>query len=153
MATKSFPRLDTSMDTAKFLYINIDITFRFGCIKSHHWITIQGPLHTLDWEPVTITLQAPSLVEKAEPVQVHFTLHLRDQRSVWMQDGYKVYMHAFLHGIGWIVFHDHSNYIQKSPFGGRPNTQLGDHGTQCSQPLVYSILSYARNHMTKNSLK
>ena len=35
-----------------------------------------GPLHTWGWEPVTTTLQALSLVEKAEPVQVHyFTLH------------------------------------------------------------------------------
>ena len=33
-----------------------------------------GPLHTRDWEPVTITLQALSLVEKAELVQVCFTL-------------------------------------------------------------------------------
>ena len=29
-----------------------------------------------------ITLQALSLVEKVEPVQVHFTLRLRDQRSM-----------------------------------------------------------------------
>ena len=41
-----------------------------------------GPLHTQDWEPVTITFQALSLVEKAEPVQVHFTLCLRDRRSI-----------------------------------------------------------------------
>ena len=27
-----------------------------------------GPLHPRDWEPVTITLQALSLAEKAEPV-------------------------------------------------------------------------------------
>jgi hypothetical protein len=40
-----------------------------------------GPLHTRDREPVTITLQALSLVEKAEPVQVHFPLRWRDQRS------------------------------------------------------------------------
>ena len=32
--------------------------------------------------PVTITLQALSLVEKTEPVQVRFTLRLRDQRSM-----------------------------------------------------------------------
>ena len=38
-----------------------------------------GPLHTWDWEPGITTLQALSLVEKAEPVQVHFTLRLRDQ--------------------------------------------------------------------------
>jgi hypothetical protein len=48
-----------------------------------------GPLHTRDWGPVTIILQALSLVEKPEPVQVRFTLRLRDQRSMWMQDGCK----------------------------------------------------------------
>ena len=40
-----------------------------------------GPLHTWDWEPVTITLQVLSLVETAEAVQVRFTQCLRDQRS------------------------------------------------------------------------
>ena len=30
------------------------------------------PLHTRDWEPVTIALQALSLVEKVEPVQVRY---------------------------------------------------------------------------------
>jgi hypothetical protein len=35
-----------------------------------------GPLHTWDWEPVTIALLAFSLVEKVEPVQIHFTLML-----------------------------------------------------------------------------
>jgi hypothetical protein len=88
-----------------------------------------GPLHTRDWEPVTITLQALSLVEKAEPVKVHFTLHLRDQWSLWMQDGCEVYMDGFLHGIQWIMFHCHLDYFQKSPLGGRPNTKLGGCGT------------------------
>ena len=41
-----------------------------------------GPLHTRDRGPRTNTLQALSLVEKAEPLQVHFTLRLRDQRSM-----------------------------------------------------------------------
>jgi len=41
-----------------------------------------GPLHTRDSEPVTIALQALSLVEKAKPVQVRFTLRLRDQWSM-----------------------------------------------------------------------
>ena len=51
---------------------------------------------------MTITLQALSLVEKAEPVQVRFTLCLRDQRSYvnarWMES-----VHGFLHDIKWIV--------------------------------------------------
>ena len=45
---------------------------------------------------MTIALQALSLVEKAEPVQVRFTLHLRDQRSKWMQDGCKFYMDSYM---------------------------------------------------------
>ena len=42
----------------------------------------KGPLHTLDREPLSSTLQALSLVEKAEPVQVRFPLRLRDQMSM-----------------------------------------------------------------------
>ena len=41
-----------------------------------------GPLHTRDWGPKTIPLQALSLVEKAEPVPVRFTLRLRDPNGV-----------------------------------------------------------------------
>ena len=69
-----------------------------------------------------------SLVEKLEPVQVCFTLRLRDQRSMWMQDGYKVYMDSYMASIGscfmvtWIIF-------QTPPLGGRPHTKPGDHGT------------------------
>ena len=48
--------------------------------------------------------------ENAEPVQVCFTLHLRDQRSMWMQDGCKVYADSYMatHGscfmVTWIIF-------------------------------------------------
>jgi hypothetical protein len=72
-----------------------------------------GPLHTQDWEPVTITLQAFLLVEKAEPVQVRFTLCLRHQRSMWIQDGCKVYMDSDMASNGlcfmvtWIIFKNH----------------------------------------------
>ena len=66
--------------------------------------------------------------EKAEPVQVRFTLRLRDQRSMWMQDGCEVYM-DFLHGSDWIMIHGHLHYFQKPLLEGRLNTKLGDHGT------------------------
>ena len=75
--------------------------------------TLLGPLHTRDWEPMTITLQALSLVEKAELVQVRFTLPLRDQRSMGMQDGCKVYMNSYVASNGscfivtWIIFKNH----------------------------------------------
>jgi hypothetical protein len=69
------------------------------------------PLHTRDWEPVTITLQALALVEKAEPVQVLcFTLRLRDRHSAWMQDGCEVYTNPYMASNGscfmitWIIF-------------------------------------------------
>ena len=64
-------------------------------VTLHGQFTIRPP-HTQDWEPVTITLQALPLVEKAELVQVCFTLRLRDQQSIWMQDGFKVYMDSYL---------------------------------------------------------
>ena len=41
-----------------------------------------GPLHTRDREPMSITLQALSLVEKAEPVQVHSTLYAQGTNGV-----------------------------------------------------------------------
>ena len=87
-----------------------------------------GPLHTWGWEPVTITLQAFSSVEKAEPVQVHFTLRLRDQRGMWMQDGCKVYMDSYMASNG-LCFHGPLDYFQKPLLGGRLNTKLGDHDT------------------------
>ena len=101
--------------------------------KQSIWIShiLRATSHTRLWdsEPMTITLQALSLVEKADLVQVRSTLCLRDQRSVWMQDGCKS-LHGFLHGIEWIMFYGHLDYFQKPPLGGEPNTKrLGDHGT------------------------
>jgi hypothetical protein len=72
-----------------------------------------GPLHTQDREPVSIILQALSLVEKAELVQVRFTLCLRDQRKMWMQDGCKVHMDFYMASNGswfmvtWTILKNH----------------------------------------------
>ena len=56
-----------------------------------------------------MALQALSLVEKVEPVQVRLTLRVRDQRSMWMQDVCKVYMTS--NGswcmLTWTVFETH----------------------------------------------
>ena len=49
---------------------------------------------------MTIALQALSLVEKVEPVQVCFTLCMRDQWSKRMEDGCKVYMDIHMASIG-----------------------------------------------------
>ena len=84
-------------------------------------LTYLRPLHTRDWVPVTIPLHALALVGKVGPVQVRFTLHLRDQRSKRMQEGCKVYMDSYkLHGI---MCHGHLDYFQEPSLGGRPNTK------------------------------
>ena len=59
------------------------------------YLTNLRPLHRWDWVPVIIALQAFPWVEKMEPFQVCFTLHLRDQQSK-MQDGCKVYMDSYM---------------------------------------------------------
>ena len=62
---------------------------------------------------MTTALQALSLVEKAEPVQVRFTLRSKDRHSMWMQDGCKVYMVSYIASNGscfmvtWTIFKSH----------------------------------------------
>jgi hypothetical protein len=114
-----------------------------------------GPLHThtREWEPVTISLQALSLVGKAEPVQVRFfTLRLRDQRSMWMRDRWKVYVDSYvaLDGscfmVTWTIFKNHLLGV------GLPQSRRPWH-SECSQPLVCSILSCVRTCVNRFSLK
>ena len=83
-------------------------------LHSIHTSVRYGPLHTEDWGTVTIEIQALSLVEKANLVQVHFTIRLRDQWSMWMQDGYQVNMDSYMESNGscvmvtWTMF---KNYL------------------------------------------
>ena len=49
---------------------------------------------------MTVALQALSLVERVELVQVYFTLRSRDPRSKWMQDGCKVSMDSYMASSG-----------------------------------------------------
>ena len=70
-----------------------------------------GPLHTRDWEPVTITLQALSLVEKAEagPSTLPSTL----EGPTEYQDGCTIYMKSYVASNGscfmitWTIFKNH----------------------------------------------
>ena len=77
---------------------------------------------------MTIILQALSLVEKAELVQVRFTIPSRDQQSMWVQDGCKVYMESYMASNGscfkvtWIIFQNHLLEVGLTP-------KLEDHGT------------------------
>ena len=99
------------------------------------------PLHTRDWEPVTITLQALSLVEKRELVQVHLTLRSRDQRSMWMQEGCKIYMHAYMASNG-SCFMITRAISRNHLLEGRPNIKSGDHGTLNSHICWFILLYY-----------
>ena len=66
-------------------------------VDSLLWILLSHFTHETEGPWTLITLQALSLVKMAEPVQVrYFTLRLRDQRSMWMQDGCEVYMDSHM---------------------------------------------------------
>jgi hypothetical protein len=122
-------------------------------VRSGPYIGVLGPLRTRDGEPMTITLHAILLVEKVEPVEVRFTLRLRDQRSKWMQDGCQS-LHGFLHGIEWIMFYDYLDYFQEWPLGGRPYTKPGDHGTPNPHDHWFILFYHVSGpHMNRNSLK
>jgi hypothetical protein len=65
----------------------------------------------------------------------------------------KMDIKSTLDDIKWIMSHGHLHYFQKPPLGGRPNTKTRwPCHTECSQPLIYSILSCVRTNMNKHSL-
>ena len=115
----------------------------------------QGSLHIRDWELVTITLQALSLVEKAEPVQVCSTLRLRDQRSIRMQDGCKVYMDSYMASNG-SCFYGHLDIFQKPSLGGRLDIESADNGTlnahKCWVILFHHVCRFAWIKIHWNSI-
>jgi hypothetical protein len=62
----------------------------------------------------------------ASPSSLHTTLKGPTEyvNARWMQS-----LHGFLHGIKWIMFHGHLNYLQKTSLGDKPNTKPRDHDT------------------------
>jgi len=78
---------------------------------------------------MTITLQALSLVEKAELVQ--FAPHYAwgtNGVCIWMHDGCEVYMDSYMASNGSCVMVTWT-ISRKPPLGGRPSTKPGDHDT------------------------
>ena len=59
----------------------------------------------------------------------------------WMQS-----LHGFLHGTNWIMSYGHLDYLPKSPFEGRPNTQLGDHGTPNAHHRCFILFYHMWGH-------
>ena len=84
--------------------------------------------------------------------QVLFTLRLRDQRSIWMQDGCKRYMDSYMASNGscfmvtWTIFKNHLLEVGLTKIG-RP------WHSEHSKPLLYSIVSCMRTRMNRNLLK
>ena len=105
-----------------------------------------GSFLTQDWEPVTITLQALELIDKAEPVQVHFTLNLRDQQSMSMQDGCRVYMatRGLCFMVSWTIF---KNHLLKAGLTQNMETMHGIPNTH--NYCFYSIFLGVRTHMKR----
>ena len=126
-------------------------TNTFQSTSKGTYIYARGPLHTRDWEPVTIKLQALSLVENAEPVQVRFTVRLRDQQSMWMQYGCKVHMDSYMASNGscfmvtWTVFKNHLLEVRLTQ--NRETTTLQ---TFISIGLFYFFLSCVRTCKSRN---
>jgi len=105
-----FPKLKI-----EFLHMPRRWTHVSICLRLHRWqrLEAQGSLHTRDWEPVTITLQALSLVEKAS--RSKFAAHYAwgtnkackckmDVKSTWnsyMASNVSCFM------VTWIVFKNH----------------------------------------------
>ena len=75
--------------------------------------------------------------------QVCFTLCLRDQRSMWMQDGCKVYMASYMASSGscfmvtWTISKNH--FLEVGA-----HTNLGDHGTPNAHNRWFVLLYQVR---------
>ena len=92
--------------------------------------------------------------KKAESVQVRFTLRLREQQSMWLQDGCKVVMDSYMASNGsclmvmWTILKTHLLEAVLTQY--RETVALR---TLTTVGLFYFILSCARTCMNRNSLK
>ena len=80
--------------------IGSKIWLSLNSIARFLWPWALGPLHKRDPSPMTIVIQALSLVEKAELVQPCFTLRSKHKHSKWMHNGCKVYMDSYMASSG-----------------------------------------------------
>jgi hypothetical protein len=87
-----------------------------------------------------VALEALSLVERAEPVHVCYTLHLRDKNSKQMQDGCNVYMDSYMTSYKSCLWS--LGIFQKPSFEGRSNTKPERYGTPKSHNRWWFIMSY-----------
>ena len=83
---------------------------------------------------------------------VRFTLRLRDQQKMWMQDRCKVYMDSCMASNGWCFMFTWTIFQNQLLTIGLTQNQK-TMALWTSQLLIYFILSCVRMHMNKNSLK
>ena len=112
-----------------------------------------GPLHTLDWESVTIALQALSLVERAEHVKFasnyawrsHIVCEcMMDVKSTWI-----LAWHQMDH-VSWSLgLFTKKNLLEIGLTQNWKTTAFQN----AHKPLIYSILSCVKTHMNKILLK
>ena len=87
--------------------------------------------------------------KNAEPVQVRFTLHLRDQQSMWIQDGCNVHMDFYMSSNGscfmvtWIIFKNHLLEV---------DTNQEDHGTPKTHNHSFILFDHAWIEIHRNSI-
>jgi hypothetical protein len=124
--------------------INTIVRYTKYCIEGHFTHETEGPwplrsTHSHWWG-------------KKEPVQVRFTRRLRDQMSMWMQDGCKVYMDSYMALSGsclmvtWIIFKNHLLEV-----GPSHNREIVAFGNLTTIDLFY--LSCVRIRINENSLE
>ena len=105
---------------------------------------IRATSHTRQESPWSLHFkQVCSLVEKADLVQVYFTLHLRSNGVCECKmDGCKVYMDFYMASNG-SCFLVTSISSKKPPLRHSPNTKPRDHGTPNlhNNDLFYFIMS------------
>jgi hypothetical protein len=109
---------------------------QWECLKCiGHGLAVLWPLHSKHchwWK-------------KAESVRVRFTVCLRDQWSMWMQDGCKVYMDSYMASNGsrlmvpWIIFRNHLLEVGLTQ-------KLGDHDTPNTHNRWFILLYHAWGH-------
>ena len=126
----------------------LEFLWQMGGLWWDSFATSRATSHTR-MRHVILPLQALSLMEKAELVQVRFALRLRDQWSTWGQGGCKACMTS---NGSWSL----GLFSKKPVLGGRPNTKAGDHATMNIHNrwfyLFYHVWGPARLEVHWNSI-
>ena len=119
-----------------FMFLNTYLRFKTYPITLQRRATAHKRLRACDHYTSSALIGG-----KGGPVQVRFTPRLRDQRSVWMHDGCKVYMDSYMVSNGpcfmvtWIIFKTHPLEV-----GLRQSQEIMAAWTLTTVDLLYYIM-------------